>query len=460
MSKINPEVFRTYDVRGEYPTEINEDVAYATGRAVVRFLKAKKIAIGRDMRLSSPKLLRAAVRGIIDEGAEARVFGQAGIEMVYFVCGYYKMDGGIMITASHNGKQFNGMKLIRENAKSLTTGTGIDKVRDMAVKSPWGKEKEKTKGKEIAIDPWRDYKNYIQGLIDVIKFKPLKVVFDAESGMGGQMIEDILKDSPIELIKLNFKPDGNFPKHDPNPLIPENRKELEEKIAEVKADVGFSPDGDADRMVVVDENGELLMSDFVGALVADILLKEDNNKKVVWDLRRGWAIKDVTHKYGGKFYQTRAGYPFVKLKMREIDAVFGGETAAHYFYKDFFTSDSGVLTVLHILELMSKENKALSEIVKPYREHYFMKEERNFLVPEFKKLLKSVENYYMKKGAKISHLDCLSVDFDNWHFNFRPSNNPEPVYRLNLEAKDPKTLEKEDKELIKIISENSGTPVE
>lgn len=459
MPKINPEVFRTYDVRGEYPAEINEETAYATGRAVVRFLSAKRVAIGRDMRLSSPSILKAAVKGITDEGAEAHVFGEAGIEMIYFACGYYKMDAGIMITASHNGKQFNGMKLVREGAKSLTTGTGIDKVRDLAVRSPWKNEKPKGKGREISINPWQDYKEYIQNIVDVTKFKPLKVVFDAENGMGGKMIEDILSDSPVELTRLNFEPDGNFPKHDPNPLIPENRKELENKITEIKADVGFCTDGDADRICVVDEKGKLIMTDFVGALVTDVLLKHDGNKVVVWDLRRNWPIKDVTEKYGGKFYQTPAGYPFVKLKMREKDAVFGGESAAHYFYKDFFTSDSGVLAALYILKTLTEENRPISEMIKPYREHYFMKEERNFLVPEYEKLLKVLESYYKEKSATINQIDGISVDFGDWHFNFRPSNNPEPVFRLNIESRDKNILEKEDKELIKLILDNSGKPV-
>jgi len=459
VPKINPEVFRTYDVRGEYPTEINEEVAYATGRAVVRFLGAKKVGIGRDMRLSSPKLLKAAVKGITEEGADAHIFGEAGIEMVYFVCGHYKMDGGIMITASHNGKQFNGMKLVREDAKSLTTGTGIDKVRDLAIKSPWKNEKTKPKGKEIDIDSWDDYKKHMQRIVDVTRFKPLNVVFDPENGMGGKMIEDILSDSPVKLTKLNFNPDGNFPKHDPNPLIPEHRKELESKIREIKADVGFCTDGDADRICVVNEKGELTMTDFVGALVADNLLKHDGNKTIVWDLRRNWPIRDVTEKHGGKFYQTPAGYPFVKLKMREKDAIFGGESAAHYFYKDFFTSDSGVLTALYILKQITEENRKISEMIKPFKEHYFMKEERNFLVPEYEKLLKVLESHYKEKGAEISHIDGISVDFDNWHFNFRPSNNPEPVFRLNIESRDKDVLEKEDKELIKLILDNSGEQV-
>lgn len=453
MEKINEAVFKTYDVRGIYPQEVDARVAYAVGRATVRYLGAKKIIVGRDMRLGSPKLAQAAIKGVIDEGANVFDIGQVGIELVYFSCGYYKMDGGITITASHNPKEYCGMKLIREKAISLTSGTGLEEVKALSLSQPWLKEKAKPKGRIRKISPWRDYITYIKNIVNPKKLKALRVVLDAENGMGGIILEKILKDSPIKLTILNSKPNGNFPKHAPNPLLVENRVELAKRLKKTKADVGFATDGDGDRVTIIDEKGEFLMTDFVGAMLAEKILKESKHNSVVWTLVRGWSIRDIAKKYNGKFYQTKQGFPFVKLKMREKNSVFGGEPSAHYFYKSFFTSDSGVLTILHTLDLLSKEGGDLSEIVKKFRDNYFMIEETNFETENAEKIFKELEKYYKKRGAKISHLDGVSIDFKDWHANFRASNT-EPLIRLNLEANSKSLVIEKTKELKEIIKKS------
>lgn len=452
--KINQSIFRAYDLRGKYPEDLNEDIAYAVGRAVVRFLGAKEIAIGQDTRLSSPSLMKALIEGVTDEGAQVWDFGQTGVEMAYFVCGYYKLDGGIMVTASHNAKEFNGFKLIREKAISLTTGTGLEEVKKIVEEEAWEKEKgAKKKGTIKKIDPWEDYLSYIKKIIDPSTLRPFKVAFDAENGVGGVMIEKILGDSKIKLSKLNFMPDGNFPKHSPNPLIPENRKELIEEIKKLKEiEVGFITDGDADRVGVFDEKGEIVTTDFVGALIIEKMIKEGKDK-FVWDLRRGWAIKDTAKKHGAKLCQTRAGYPFIKLKMREIGAAFGGETSGHYFYRSFFTSDSGMLTILYILSVLSEIKKPLSQIVQKMRDSYFMITEVNFEIKDAESLYKRIEDCYKKLGAKIGHVDGITVDFSDWHFNLRRSNNPEGLYRLNLETRKKELLEQKTQEVKQIIKE-------
>ena len=453
MNKINENIFRSYDIRGIYPEEINEEAAYAIARATVRFLKAEKIIIGRDMRLGSPELQKAAIRGALDEGANVYDISEVGIELTYFACGSLKMDGGIMITASHNPKEYNGIKLIREKAISLTSGTGLEEVRELTLKSPWEKDKKIIKkGKIINKIVSGEYVAFIKKIIDPKKFKPLKVVLDAENGMAGINLEKILAGSKIELIKLNFKPDGRFPKHNPNPLLPENRVELLAAIKKTHADVGFITDGDGDRVTIFDENGEMIVPCFAGPLVADIILKRKREKSpIAWELRNFWSMQDVAKKYGVKLYYTKVGFPFIKLKMREKGAAFGGENSGHFFFQDFFTSDSGILAILNVIDLLSQEPAKLSQIVRKFREKYFVIEEQNFETENAEKIFQKLENHYRNKGGKISHLDGISVDFKDWHMNIRASNT-EPVIRLNLEAKSQTLLKKKTKEITTLIN--------
>lgn len=452
MTKINESIFRTYDIRGIYPDEINEEAAYAIGRSVVRFLKAKKIAIGYDMRIGSPALHRAAIKGAIDEGANVYNIGKVGIELAYFSCGFYKMDAGIMITASHNPKEYCGMKLIREKAIALTSGTGLEEVKKIAL-GDWAKTKIRRRGRVKKINPWPDYLKYIKKIINPKNFKSLIIVIDAENGMAGTILEKLLDKTPIKLKKLNFKPNGNFPKHDPNPLLSDNRQEIVAAIKKYKADAGFITDGDGDRMVIIDEKGQFVLPVFGGALVAEKLLRERKNKVITWELRNFWALKDIAKKYKAKIYITRAGFPFVKLMMRKKGAIFGGENSSHFFFKDFFTSDSGVLAILHVIEMISAKSKPLSELVKKYRDNYFVIEEQNFETKNSKKIFGEIERKYKKNDAKISYLDGVSVGFSDWHFNIRASNT-EPVVRLTLEAKNKKLLEQKTDEVVGLIKKN------
>lgn len=453
MTKLKKEIFRTYDIRGIYPIEIDSNAAYAVARATVRFLGAKNVVVGRDMRIGSPEMAKAAIKGVVDEGANVHDIGEVGIELTYFACGFHKMDGGLMITASHNPKEYNGIKLIREKAVSLTSGTGLEKVKKLSLNTNWEKEEPKRKkGKIYTKKVLRDYVSFIRKIIDPRKFKPLKIVVDAENGMAGVILEKVLQESPIKLIKINFKPSGKFPKHDPNPLLPEHRKETIAAIKKEKADVGFITDGDGDRVTVFDEKGEFIVPCFAGPLVAETVLKRTNKKlPVCWELRNFWSMQNVAKKYGVELYYTKVGFPFVKLKMREKKAVFGGENSSHFFFRDFFTSDSGVLAILNVLDLLSKKERPLSELVKKFREKYFVIEEKNFETESAEKIFLELEKFYKRRRAKISHLDGVSIDFKDWHCNLRASNT-EPVIRLNLEAKSKSLLKEKGEELRTLIN--------
>ncbi|TSC91675.1 MAG: phosphomannomutase [Candidatus Berkelbacteria bacterium Licking1014_96] len=454
MTKINPEIFRTYDVRGIYPDEINSEFAYCAARAHIRFLKAKKIAIGWDMRLGSKKLAEAAIRGAVDEGADIYNLGRVGIELLYYTCGKYKMDGGIAITASHNPKEYAGMKFIRENATSLTMVTGLEKIKNLTLIQPWLKEKQiKKKGQIIRKNVWHEYANFIKSIVNPRKFREMKIVIDAQNGMAGLAMEKILQNSKINYIKLNFEPDGNFPKHDPNPLLPENRVEMVDAVKQEKAEAGISFDGDGDRVVLIDEKGEVITTDFVGALIAECLLKKYQGAAFVWDLRRGWAIRDLVEQNKAKFIVTKAGYPFIKQGMKKYKAVFGGETSGHYFYKSFFNSDSGTLTALYILELLSEEKKSLSQLVKKYRDNYFMVEEMNFETENAEKIFVVIEKFYKERKIKTSRLDGVSIETKDWHCNLRASNT-EPLIRFNIEAKTKELLRQKTDEVVGLIKKN------
>lgn len=453
MTNFNPEIFRTYDIRGIYPDEINEDLAYKVARAHIRFLKAKKIALGWDMRIGSDKLAKAAIKGVLDEGADVYNLGQIGIELVYFTCGKYKMDGGIVITASHNPKEYCGMKFIKKNAISLTQVTGLDKIKTIVLEEPWKKEKAKPVGKVIKKNVWPEYVSFMKRIVNPQKLRPLKIVLDAENGMAGLIAKKILDGSKIDYLALNFKPDGNFPKHDPNPVLPENRKELIQKVKGIKAEAGFCFDGDGDRVIVVDENGENLTTDFVGALIVKKLIAENKGGTFVWDVRRGWAVKDICQEEQAKFFQAKAGYPFIKQKMRQKNALFGGETSGHYFYQNFFNADSSILTTLYILEILSKTKMKLSSLVKKLRENYFMIEETNYETKNASKVFSAIEKYYQGKDLKIFHLDGISIESDAWQCNLRVSNT-EPLIRLNLETRSKALLKEKTKEIEEIINKN------
>lgn len=464
---MNNSIFRTYDIRGTVPDQLTPELYYKFGRAFIEFTNAREVAVGRDPRLSSPDFHQSLIRGLNEAGANVIDLGMVPIELVYFSVGHLKLDGGLMITASHSPKEYNGLKLIGKDAISITSLNGLEEIQRVMSLMFRDSHPERSEGsrfefiqdssvdsrqpqndKLIQKDIWPEYVKKILSLIDVKKNKPLKVVVDAGNGLGGLLIDHIKSYLPIEIIPLYFDPDGRFPNHQPNPIIPENRIELEKSVREKRADIGAALDTDCDRVAFVDENGDFIQTDFIGALLTDWFIGKEKNAKIVYDLRRGWAIKDIAQKQKVRAWQTCAGYPFIKEKMRETGAIFGFEASGHHFFRDLYYADSGLIPFLLTLSILSESQKKLSELVKPMREQYFMIEEENFTVNDPKLTFVKMKKKY--SDGQISELDGISVEYPDWHFNLRASNT-EPVIRLNLEARSQKNLDEKYLELKKII---------
>jgi phosphomannomutase len=444
---LKPNVFKAYDVRGIYPSEIDEEGAYAIGRAFVEEFEPRQIAIGRDMRESGPQMVAALTEGATDGGADVLDIGQIGTEMLYFAVGSLGLDGGITCTASHNPKEYTGFKIVRAGALPVGGDSGLDAVRERALKR-FGEVSHK--GSVEKKDIWPAFVERVLSFIDPSVIKPLRVVVDAANGMGGRMLEPILERLPeIEAVRCYFEPDGSFPNHEPNPLLPENREFIVSKVKEEKADLGIAFDGDADRCFFVDETGEFVPGDFVTALFAESFLEKEGGAKIIYDVRASWAVPQTIERAGGTPLISRVGHAFIKLRMRETGAAFGGEVSGHYYFRDFSRADSGIIPCLLMLEYLSKKGKPLSKVLRPYRDHYFITGELNSRVADAAAKLAELEKHFAPQG-KVSHLDGLSVDASDWHFNVRPSNT-EPLLRLNLEALSPKLMEQKRDEVLAII---------
>src|SRR6266516_4204498 len=445
---LDPKVFKAYDVRGVYPDELDEDGAYAIGRAYVQQFEPRRIAVGRDMRLSSPQMAAAVIRGAADEGAEVLDIGLVGTEMVYFAVGELELEGGIMVTASHNPKEYTGMKIVRRGALPVGGDSGLLDIRTRAMALadlPQGQ----TPGHVREEDIWPRWVDAVLSFIDVDAVKPLRVVIDAANGMGGVMLAPVLERLPIDAVPYFFEPDATFPNHEPNPLLPENRQFIIEKVHADRADLGVAFDGDADRCFFVDDTGEFVPGDFVTALFAESILEKEPGAKVIYDVRASRAVPDTIERGGGVPLVNRVGHAFIKARMRKEDAAFAGEVSGHYYFRDFSQADSGVVPFLLMLELISKRGRRLSEILAPLREHYFITGEINTPGPDVAVKLKELKERFGREGT-ISHLDGLSVDAEDWHMNVRPSNT-EPLLRLNLEARSPELMERKRDEALAVI---------
>jgi phosphomannomutase len=429
---LDPKVFKAYDVRGVYPDELDEAGAYAIGRAYVEQFEPRRIAVGRDMRLSSPQMAAAVIRGAADAGAEVLDLGLVGTEMVYFAVGELELDGGIEVTASHNPKEYTGMKIVRRGALPVGGESGLLDVRDRALKIGEGTSTA-AEGRVTPYDVWPAYVDRVMSFIDVSSVRPLKVVIDAANGMAGAMLPPVLERLPIEAVRCYFEPDGSFPNHEPNPLLPENREFIVRKTLEEGADLGVAFDGDADRCFFVDDTGEFVPGDFATALLAESVLAKEPGAKIIYDVRASWAVPETIERAGGIPLMNRVGHAYIKHRMRKDDAAFGGEVSGHYYFRDFSQADTGVVPFLLMLELVSKSGRKLSEILKPYRDEYFITGEINTPVADVALKLQELKERYAAEGT-VSHLDGVSVDADDWHFNVRPSNT-EPLLRLNLEAR-------------------------
>jgi len=448
--KLDPGIFKAYDIRGVYPREINEDTARAIGAAFVAYLSAARIAVGRDMRLSSPALAEAFIEGATTQGADVVDYGMIPTDMLYFAVARDGHDGGVEITASHNPKQYNGMKMVRKEAFPLSGDEGITEIREMiaadSIPAP-----ARRRGTVVAKDALREYVSHVMSFIDPSIIRPFNVVLDAGSGMGGLVAPTLFDRLPCRTTRLCFEIDGRFPNHEANPLIPDNRRDIVERVIAEKADVGIAWDGDADRCFFIDGGGEFVSGDFITALLAEAFLLKHPGSGIIYDLRASYAVKDTVAKYNGTALMNRVGHAFFKRRMRETNAIFGGEVTGHYYFRDNFFADNGFIPALLILELMSKKGAALRDLLQPLASRYFISGEINTklasmdLVPA--KLDQIAARYADGRQYK---LDGLSVEYPDWHFNVRPSNT-EPLLRLNLEAVTPELMAQRRDEVVALI---------
>jgi phosphomannomutase len=447
---IHPDIFKAYDIRGTYPDQVNEEAARAIGAGFVAYLKARRIAIGRDMRLSSPALAAAFIDGATSLGADVVDYGMVPTDFLYFAVARDGHDGGAQITASHNPKQYNGMKMVRQEAIPLSGDEGLTDIRDM-IASELLPTPARQRGQVTTKDLLEAYIEHVMSFIDPSMIKPFKVVLDAGSGMGGLVAPKVFDRLPCKTTRLCFTIDGNFPNHEANPLIEENRRDIVERVIAERADIGIAWDGDADRCFFIDGAGEFISGDFITALLAQAFLLKDQGATVIYDLRASYAVKDVVAEHGGTALMNRVGHAFFKKRMRETNAVFGGEVTGHYYFRDNYYADNGFIPALLILELMSKKGKSLRELLEPLSRRYFISGEINTKLASMDavpgKLAAMAAKY--RDGHQYT-LDGLSVEYPDWHFNVRPSNT-EPLLRLNLEATTPDMMAAKRDEVLALI---------
>jgi len=443
-------VFKAYDVRGLYPSELDEDGAYRIGRAYVEYFEPRRIAVGRDMRLSAPSMAEATIAGAADGGADVVDVGLVGTEMVYHAVTELELEGGICVTASHNPKDYTGMKIVRRGALPVGGDSGLAQVREGAL-AELGEVSRR--GDVRAEDVWPSFVDKVLSFVDVETIRPLRVVVDAANGMAGAMLPPVLERLPqLDVVRCYFDPDGAFPNHEPNPLLPENREFIVARTRAEGADLGVAYDGDADRCFFVDDTGEFVPGDFVTALLSEAVLEKEPRPgaKVIYDVRASRAVPETIERAGGVPLVNRVGHAFIKHRMRKEDALFAGEVSAHYYFREFSQADSGVVPFLLVLELLSRRERKLSQLLGPYRERFFLTGEINTPVADVALKLQELKERYAALGGRISHLDGISVDFDDWHFNVRPSNT-EPLLRLNLEALSEPVMEEKRDEVLELI---------
>jgi len=454
MGAPPPEIFKAYDIRGIYPEQIDGELAERLGGAFARVLAGLagkpvgelRVGLGRDMRLSAPELAARYREGLLNAGASVIDAGQVGSEMLYFLVGSRELDGGLMCTASHNPKAYTGAKLVREGAIALSGESGIQDIRreiedEMATgpipptQAPPLRADGSRRGALEEIDLYEEFQRAALGFIEAEAIRscarPLKVVVDGGNGMAGPMVGPILESLGLELIETYWTPDGNFPDHEPNPLLEENRRFIVEQVRARGADLGIAWDGDADRCFFIDDGGQFVDGDFLTALLAQSLLRKNPGAAILYDVRASRAVADTVRAAGGVPYVNRVGHAFFKTRMREEGSLFGGEVSGHYYFRDFYCADSGTLPALLVLELLCREGVRMSELLAPFRERYFISGEINSEVADQQAKMEEIAARYA--DARQEHLDGISIDYEDWHFNVRPSNT-EPLLRLCLES--------------------------
>lgn len=446
------EIFKAYDVRGIYGQNLNEDIAYKIGRAFVYFLKCKDVIVGTDMRASSPGLCRAFVNGVTEQGANAIFIGQVCTDAVYFASGFLNKPA-VMFTASHNPPQYNGIKFCKGNAIPINEDTGLRKIKSIIENNKYSKIKTKKQGKIIKKDILKGYAKHVKKFIDIKKLRMLKIAVDAGNGMAGKIIPSVYKNLPIKIIPLYFKLDGTFPNHPADPSKYENLVKLQEIVKKKNCDFGMAFDGDADRIFFVDENGDVVSSSFISALIIKNILAKSSRRKIIYNLVCSHIVPETIKKYNGIPIVERVGHSFIKETMRKTKAIFGCEHSAHYYYRDNYRADSGIITSLIVADIVSRENKPLSILLSEFKK-YCNIEELSVEVKDKNAKLKGIESVYKKQNPKrISKLDGLTVEFKDWWFNIRPSNT-EPLLRLNLEADSVELMNRKKGELINAVNKS------
>ncbi len=448
---IDPGIFKAYDVRGTYPDQITDDIAYRLGRGVVAVLGADRVAVGRDMRLSSPALAKALLQGITDQGADAVDLGEVSSDELYFAVGKYGYPAGVMVTASHNPGKYNGIKVCRENAAPVSSTTGFEKIKEMVLSDEYPPVTRKGQITQQEVLP--GFVTHVLSFLkesqsgDASTLRPMTIVVDAGNGMAGKIVPAVFASLPIKVIPLYFELDGHFPNHPASPIEPENMVDLQKAVREHHADLGAAFDGDADRIFLTNEHGDLVDGSMVTAMVAKNILGKHPGSTILYNLICSRSVPEVIEKAGGTAVRTRVGHSFIKAQMRERNAIFGGEHSGHFYYRDNWFADSGIITLLLVLELLSEEGKSVSEVLKPL-DSRFRSGEINSHVADIPGKIEEIQRRY--KDGKIDHLDGITIQYDSWWFNVRASNT-EPLIRLNVEADTRDQMEQKRDELLALI---------
>lgn len=441
--------FKAYDLRGRVPEELNEDLAYEIGLAYAQVLGAKKVVVGYDIRLTSPSLAKAVTRGLLDAGVNVFDIGMCGTEEIYFTTFHYQMDGGIMVTASHNPVEFNGMKFVIEGARPLSADNGLNDIRDLVAKG--GLTKGSKQGELKTLDFRADYIQHLLEYVDIDNLKPLKLVVDAGNGGAGLVIDAIESYLPFEFIKVRHEADGTFPHGVPNPLLEENRQQTIDAVKAHNADFGIAWDGDFDRCFLVDSDGNFIEGYYLVGLLAEAFLQKQPGAKIVHDVRLTWNTIDVVNQAGGDPIESKTGHAFIKDRMRKEDAIYGGEMSGHHYFRDFAYCDSGMIPWLLIAEMVSQSEKGLGDMVHERIAAYPCSGEINFKVKDTQQAIETIKSRYIESAGSFDDTDGASLVFDRFRFNLRGSNT-EPLLRLNLESRgDIALMQQETEKLANII---------
>ena len=438
-------LFKAYDIRGIVPDELTPEIAYRIGRALVRTLSPDEVVVGRDMRVSGPELAASLIDGIRDQGASVVDIGMVSTDALYFAVGRFGYAAGVMITASHNPGAYNGFKICREEARALSLDEGIGEIRDLVVANRFS-ETGGNRGSLTERDILGDYADFLLDQIDPTTIRPLRIAIDAGNGMAGETVPRVFDRLPCEIIPLYFEPDGTFPNHEANPIEPENIKDLQRTVIERSCDLGVAFDGDADRMFLIDERGQFIGGDMTTAMVSVVMLKRHPGSAIVYNLICSRSVPETIEEHGGRPIRSRVGHSYIKATMRQEDAIFGGEHSGHFYFRENWYADSGLLALLKVLELVSAAGEPLSTVLRPL-DTRVRSGEINSEVSDPPAVIERIEETYAERGATIDHLDGLTAGFPDWWFNLR-SSNTQPLLRLNVEAEDADTLARETKELL------------